>query len=54
MSMIKGRNTGPEIRLRKFLSAKGLKGFSSSSKLPGRPDLIYKKQKVAIFVDGCF
>lgn len=54
MAMIKSKNTMPEIRLRRFLSAKGLKGFSLTSKLSGSPDIVYKKQKVTIFVDGCF
>ena len=54
MSRISGRDTKPEIRLRTFLSLKGVKGYRTKSKLEGRPDLVFTKQKVAVFVDGCF
>ncbi|NJD78571.1 MAG: very short patch repair endonuclease [Candidatus Methanoperedens sp.] len=53
MSMIRGRNTKPEIKLRKLLFSKGLRGYRLSG-LPGKPDMIFLKYKVAIFVDGCF
>lgn len=53
MSMIKGKNTKPEITLRKILFSKGLRGYRLSG-LTGKPDIIYPKYKVAIFVDGCF
>lgn len=55
MSRIRPRNTKPEMLLRRALWASGLryrvKGYSS---LPGKPDIIFPKQKIAIFVDGCF
>lgn len=54
MSRISGRDTKPEILLRTFLSSKGIKGYRTKSKLEGRPDLVFTKQKIAIFVDGCF
>lgn len=53
MSMIRGRNTQPEIRLRKFLFSKGLRGYRLSGLL-GKPDIIFPKYKTAIFIDGCF
>lgn len=54
MSRIKGRNTKPEITLRKFLSFHGLKGYRTHYPLTGKPDIAFPKQKIAIFVDGCF
>lgn len=53
MSRIKGQNTQPEINLRKALWKTGLR-YCLHGKLPGRPDFFFSKQKVAIFVDGCF
>lgn len=53
MSMIRGRNTQPELRLRKFLFSKGVRGYRLSG-LPGKPDIIFPKYKTAIFIDGCF
>lgn len=53
MSNIKGKNTSPETRLRKTLWAAGLR-YRIHAKLPGRPDIVFAKAKVVIFVDGCF
>ncbi|MBN8571854.1 MAG: very short patch repair endonuclease [Ignavibacteria bacterium] len=54
MSTIKSKNTKPELSLRKALWISNLKGYRLKSKLKGRPDIIYSKKKLAIFVDGCF
>ena len=54
MSRIKSRDTGPEIKLRKLLFSEGLRGYRISAKLPGKPDIIFRKYKLAIFIDGCF
>ena len=53
MSSIRGRDTRPEVRLRKALWALGLR-YRLRSKLPGRPDLVFVADHVAVFVDGCF
>ena len=53
MSQIRGKNTKPEILLRKALFAKGLR-YKTHYELKGTPDIVFPKQKVAIFVDGCF
>jgi DNA mismatch endonuclease (patch repair protein) len=53
MSQIKGKNTKPEILVRKYLFAKGLR-YRIHAKLPGRPDIVFSKNRVAIFVHGCF
>jgi DNA mismatch endonuclease, patch repair protein len=54
MSMIKAGNTGPEIALRRLLSASGLKEYRLHYRLTGKPDIVFPKRKIAIFIDGCF
>ncbi|MEA3255673.1 MAG: very short patch repair endonuclease [Candidatus Altiarchaeota archaeon] len=54
MSQIKGKNTQPELLLRKYLFLKGLKGYRLKSSLIGKPDIVFTKYKIAIFIDGCF
>jgi DNA mismatch endonuclease (patch repair protein) len=54
MSMIKGKNTKPEILVRKFLHKNGFRFRLNYSKLPGKPDIVLPKYKTVIFVNGCF
>lgn len=54
MSRIKGKDTKPEILVRKFLFRKGLRYRLHDKKLPGKPDLVFPKYKKLIFVNGCF
>ena len=54
MSRIRSSNTKPEILVRKFLHSKGLRFRLNYSKLPGRPDIVLPKHKVAVLVHGCF
>ena len=54
MSRIKGANTKPEMKVRKFLFAKGLRYRLHQTKLPGKPDIVFPKYKKVIFVNGCF
>ncbi len=53
MSRIRGKNTKPEIVLRKALWCNGVR-YRVKNALPGRPDIIFPKQRTAVFVDGCF
>lgn len=53
MSRIRSRDTVPEIRLRKALWAAGCR-YRLKSKLPGQPDLVFSKARLAVFMDGCF
>ncbi|MEO8132789.1 MAG: very short patch repair endonuclease [Betaproteobacteria bacterium] len=53
MSRIRGKDTRPEVQLRKALWALGIR-YRLESKLKGRPDLVLARIKVAVFVDGCF
>lgn len=54
MCKIKGQNTGPEIKLRKLLYHSGIRGYRIHYNLPGKPDLVFIKKKIVIFIDGCF
>jgi DNA mismatch endonuclease (patch repair protein) len=54
MSRIKGKNTKPEILVRKYLFAQGFRYRLHDKKLPGKPDIILPKYKTVIFVHGCF
>lgn len=54
MSRIKGSNTKPELLVRKFLFAAGLRYRLNDKKLPGKPDIVLKKYKTVVFVHGCF
>lgn len=54
MSMIKGKDTKPEVKLRKYLFSKGLRGYRLHYRSIGRPDIVFTRRKVAVFIDGCF
>ena len=54
MSANRGRNTSPEIMLRKALRTSGFGGYRLHWKVPGRPDICYPGKRLAIFVNGCF
>ena len=54
MSRIKGKNTKPELLVRKFLFANGFRYRLHDPKLPGKPDIVLPKYKTVIFVNGCF
>ena len=53
MSNIQGRNTKPEIILRRRLWHAGLR-YRVHVRIPGSPDIVFRRQKIAVFVDGCF
>lgn len=53
MSHVRGKDTKPELLLRRALWKKGLR-YRLFNKLPGRPDILFIRKRVAIFVDGCF
>lgn len=54
MRQIKGKNTKPEILVRRFLHARGFRYGLHDKKLPGKPDIVLKKHKTIIDVRGCF
>ena len=54
MSGIQGKNTKPELQVRKYLHGRGLRYRLHAKELPGKPDLVFPKHKVVVFVHGCF
>ena len=54
MSGIKGKNTKPELIIRKSLHAKGFRFRLHVRDLPGKPDLVFPKYGAVLFVNGCF
>ena len=54
MSKIRGKDTKPEIRVRKGLHRRGFRFRLQDRRLPGRPDITLPKYSVAIMVNGCF
>lgn len=54
MGAIRGKNTLPELRVRRYLHGAGLRFRLHRSTLPGKPDILLPKYGVAIMVHGCF
>ena len=54
MSRIKGKDTGPETLVRSELHKRGFRFRKHLEELPGKPDVVFAKSKVAVFVDGDF
>ena len=54
MARVRGRDTKPELKVRRALHAAGLRYRLHDKKLPGRPDIVLPARRVAVFVHGCF
>ena len=55
MSRIRGvGNKDTELRLMQIFRVNGIKGWRRGSKLTGKPDFVFPKLRLAVFVDGCF
>ncbi len=55
MARVRTRDTAPELALRKALFAAGLRGWRCHpAKVPGKPDITFTRQRLAVFVDGAF
>ena len=54
MAKIKGRNTKPEVVLRKALFSLGLRYRLHQKRLPGTPDLVFPRYRAVVFIHGCF
>lgn len=54
MSKIKGKNSKPELLVRKFLFSKWFRYRLHESKLPWSPDIVLKKYNTVIFINWCF
>lgn len=54
MAAIRAKNTKPEIIVRKYLWSQGFRYRLNHPRLPGKPDIVLKKYRTCIFVNGCF
>lgn len=55
MSRIRGSgNQATELKLMALMRTHGMGGWRRGSKLPGRPDFVFARERLAVFVDGCF
>lgn len=54
MARVRSKDTGPELTLRRALHAAGLRYRLHAPELPGKPDIVFRRAKLAIFVHGCF
>ena len=54
MSRIRGKDTKPEILVRKYLFSEGFRFRKNDKRYPGHPDIVLPKYRTMIFVNGCF
>ena len=54
MAAIRGKDTRPELAVRRFLHGKGLRYQLHAASLPGKPDLVFRSRRTVVFVHGCF
>jgi DNA mismatch endonuclease (patch repair protein) len=54
MALVRGRDTKPEILVRRILHAAGLRYRLHVKGLPGKPDLVFRSRRLVVFVHGCF
>lgn len=54
MGRVRGRDTKPEMVVRRLIHGMGYRYRLQARDLPGRPDIVFRKRKKAIFVHGCF
>ena len=54
MSKVRGKNTKIEVMVRNALRNKGIHNYRVNYRIKGTPDLVFVKEKIAVFVDGCF
>ncbi|MEQ8826475.1 MAG: very short patch repair endonuclease [Parvibaculum sp.] len=54
MAAVKGKDTKPELRVRRFLHGRGMRYRLHYKQLAGKPDLVFLGRKCVVFVHGCF
>jgi DNA mismatch endonuclease (patch repair protein) len=54
MSLIRHKDTKPELRVRRLFHAAGLRYRLHDKRLPGRPDIVFSSRRIVVFVHGCF
>ncbi|MBB3318954.1 DNA mismatch endonuclease (patch repair protein) [Rhizobium sp. BK181] len=54
MSRVRGKDTAPEMRVRRLLHSLGYRYRLHAKDLPGKPDIVFRGRKKAVFIHGCF
>lgn len=54
MARVAGKDTGPELRVRRVLTTLGYRYRLQAKDLPGRPDIVFRARRKVVFVHGCF
>lgn len=54
MSHIRSKDTGIELKVRRYLFSQGYRYRVNYKALPGKPDIVFTKKKIAIFIHGCY
>ena len=54
MSLVRAKDTKPELLVRRFVYSLGYRYRLHGNNLPGKPDMVFKGRKKAIFIHGCF
>jgi len=54
MSHVRSRDTKPELVIRRLLRKNGIRNYRVTSSLPGKPDMVFGRAKVAVFIDDCY
>ncbi|NYT64327.1 DNA mismatch endonuclease Vsr [Alcaligenaceae bacterium] len=54
MSRVKGKDTAPELKVRRLLHAFGYRYKTHAKDMTGKPDIVFTRRKVVIFIHGCF
>ncbi|ATB68105.1 very short patch repair endonuclease [Pseudomonas mosselii] len=54
MSLVKGKNTAPEMLVRRLVHGAGFRYRLHDTKLPGKPDMVFPRKHKVIFINGCF
>ena len=54
MARVRARDTAPELVVRRLLHAAGYRYRLHARELPGTPDLVFRRRRIAVFVHGCF
>ncbi|MBF0304056.1 MAG: DNA mismatch endonuclease Vsr [Alphaproteobacteria bacterium] len=54
MARVRGKDTAPEMRVRRALWAAGLRYRLHDKTLPGRPDIVFRSRRIVVLVHGCF
>ena len=54
MSLVRAKDTKPELRVRRFVYSLGYRYRLQGNDLPGKPDMVFKGRKKTIFIHGCF